>query len=130
MWVCETHAHAAWCTRTCRDQCDVNAACAYAPPRGDTQLCVHDRVEIAEHVPLSKDCPLEAADTFAVALAARRSWFCCHRLFAVLPRFARRRPGGLKKAALGRGVFLVARMWVLRHVAGRRCVGLRPGRAG
>jgi hypothetical protein len=37
---------------------------------------VHDRVEIAEHVPLSKDCPLEAADTFAVALAARRSWFC------------------------------------------------------
>ena len=78
----------------------------------------------------SWNCLLEAAGTFVVVLAARRSWFCCHRLFAVLPRFARRRPGGLKKAALGRGVFLVARLWVLRHVAGRVCVGLRPGRAG
>ena len=56
----------------------------------------------------SWSCLLEAAGTFVVVLAARRSWFCCHRLFAVLPLFARRRPGGLKKAALGRGVFLVA----------------------
>ena len=39
-------------------------------------------------------------------------------------------PGWLKKAALGRGVVLAARMWVLGHVAGRRCVGLRPGRVG
>ena len=78
----------------------------------------------------SWNCLLEAAGAFVVALAARRSWFCCHRLFAVLPRFARRRPGGLKKAALGRGGFLGTRLRVLRHVAGRRCAGLRPGRAG
>jgi ATP/maltotriose-dependent transcriptional regulator MalT len=36
---------------------------------------------------------LEAADAFVVALAARRSWFCCHQLFAVLLRFERRRTG-------------------------------------
>src|SRR5215471_11746613 len=30
----------------------------------------------------------------------------------------------------GPGVFLGARLWVLRHVAGRRCAGLRPGRVG
>jgi len=78
----------------------------------------------------SWNCLLEAAGAFAVALAARRSWFCCHRLFAVLPRFGRRRPGWLKKAALGPGGFLGTRLRVLRHVAGRRCAGLPPGRAG
>ena len=35
---------------------------------------------------------LEAAGAF-VALAARRSWFCYHQLFAVLLRFERRRTG-------------------------------------
>jgi len=34
---------------------------------------------------------LGAAGAFVVALAARRSWFCCQQLFAVLPRFGRRR---------------------------------------
>ena len=78
----------------------------------------------------SWNCLLEAAGAFVVALAARRFWFCCHRLFAVLLRFGRRRTGLADVAALGRGVFLVARLWVLRHVAGRRCAGLLPGRVG
>src|SRR5215831_3561179 len=48
----------------------------------------------------------------------------------VLLRFGRRRTALADVAALGRGVFLGARLWVLRHVAGRRCAGLRPGRVG
>ena len=40
----------------------------------------------------SWNCLLEAAGAFAVALAARWSWFCGHQLFAVLLRFGRRRP--------------------------------------
>ena len=78
----------------------------------------------------SWNCLLEAAGAFAVALAARRSWFCYHQLFAVLLRFERRRTGLAEKAALGRGVVLGARLRVLRHGAGRRCAGLRPGRVG
>ena len=78
----------------------------------------------------SWNCLLEAAGAFAVALAARRSWFCCRQRFAVLLRFGRRRAGLADMVALGRGVFLGARLRVLRHVAGRRCVGLPPGRAG
>jgi len=78
----------------------------------------------------SWNCLLEAAGAFAVALAARRSWFCCHRLFAVLLRFGRRRTGLAEKGRAGPGGFLGARLRVLRHVAGRRCAGLPPGRAG
>ena len=78
----------------------------------------------------SWNCRLEAAGAFVVALAARRSWFCYHQLFAVLLGFGRRRTGLADVAALGRGVFLGARLRVLRHVAGRRCGGLLPGRAG
>jgi hypothetical protein len=36
------------------------------------------------------------------ALAARRSWFCCHQLVAVLLRFERRRAGLTDMAASGR----------------------------
>jgi len=43
--------------RLCRDQCDFNAACAYAPLYGDTRLRAHGRVQIAEHVPLPKAVP-------------------------------------------------------------------------
>ena len=39
------------------------------------RLCAHGRVQIAEHVPLSKNGPLEAADAFVLALTARRSSF-------------------------------------------------------
>jgi hypothetical protein len=42
------------------------------------------------------------ADSFVVALAARRSWFCCRRLVAVLLEFGRRRAGLAEKAAPGR----------------------------
>src|SRR5262249_53389891 len=45
---------------------------------------------------------LEAAGAVVVALAARRSWFCYHQLFAVLSRFGRRRTGLADLAALGR----------------------------
>jgi len=45
---------------------------------------------------------LEAADAFVVALAAQRSWFCYHQLFAVLPRFERRRTGLNELGALHR----------------------------
>ena len=45
---------------------------------------------------------LEAAGAFVVALAAPRSWFCYQQLFAVLPRFERRRNGLADVAALGR----------------------------
>ena len=55
----------------------------------------------------SWNCGLGAAGAFVVALAARRSWFCCHRLVAVLLQFGRRRTGLAEKAALG-GVFLGA----------------------
>ena len=48
----------------------------------------------------SWNCLLEAAGAFVVALAARRFWFCCHRLFAVLLRFGRRRTGLADVAAL------------------------------
>jgi hypothetical protein len=37
-----------------------------------------------------------------VALAARRSWFCCHQLFAVLLELERHLPGLAEVAALGR----------------------------
>jgi len=43
---------------------------------------------------------LEAAGAFVVALAARRSWFCYHQLFAVLLRFERRRTERADLAAL------------------------------
>ena len=49
----------------------------------------------------SWNCLLEAAGAFVLALAARRSWFCC-QLFAVLLRFGRRRTGLADMAALGR----------------------------
>ena len=52
----------------------------------------------------SWNCGLGAAGAFVVALAARRSWFCCHRLVAVLLQFGRRRTGLAEKAALGRAV--------------------------
>ena len=77
----------------------------------------------------SWNCRLGAAGAFVVALAARRSWFCCHQLVAVLLRFGRRRTGWLKKAALGPALSR-ARLWVLRHGAGRRCVGLLPAGPG
>jgi hypothetical protein len=76
------------------------------------------------------NCRLEAAGAFVVALAGRWSWFCCHRLFAVLLRLGRRRTGLAEKAALGRSVFLDARLRELRHAASRACGGLLPGRAG
>ena len=69
-----------------------------------------------------------AAGAFVVALAGRWSWFCCHRLFAVLLRLGRRRTGLAEKAALG-GVFLGARLRVLGHVSSRVVLGLLPGRA-
>src|SRR5215831_5051454 len=53
----------------------------------------------------SWNCRLEAAGAFVVALAARRSWFCCHRLVAVLRRFGRRRTGLADVAALGRAFY-------------------------
>jgi len=77
----------------------------------------------------SWNCRLEAAGAFVVALAARRPWFCYHRLFAVLLRFARRRTGRADVAALGRA-FLDARLWVLSYTASRLCAGLLPARAG
>ena len=43
---------------------------------------------------------LRAAGAFVVALAARRSWFCYHQLFAMLLRFERRRTGLADMAAL------------------------------
>ena len=46
------------------------------------------------------------------ALAARRSWFCCHQRFAVLLRLGRHRTGLADVAALARGVFLGARLGV------------------
>src|SRR5215470_194479 len=50
----------------------------------------------------SWNCLLEAAGAFVVALAARRPWFCCHRLVAVLARFGRRGTGRADVGALGR----------------------------
>ena len=44
---------------------------------------------------------LEAAGAPVVALAGRRSWFCYHQVFAVLPRLGRR-TGLADVAALGR----------------------------
>jgi len=44
---------------------------------------------------------LEAAGAVVVALAARRSWFCYHQLFAVLARFERRCTELAEMAALG-----------------------------
>ena len=42
------------------------------------------------------------AGAFVVALAARRSWFCYHQLFAVLLELEPRRTGRADMAALGR----------------------------
>jgi len=53
----------------------------------------------------SWNCLLAAAGAFVVALAARRPWFCCHQLVAVLLRLGRRRTGWLtwpRWAALSR----------------------------
>ena len=50
------------------------------------------------------NCPAGAAGAFVVALAARRSWFCYHQLFAVLLRFERRRTELPDMAALGRAL--------------------------
>ena len=61
-----------------------------------------------------------AAGAFVVALAARRSWFCCHRLVAVLLQFGRRRTGLAEKAALGRAV-----SWA-RALAGAEARGQSP----
>jgi len=47
---------------------------------------------------------LEAADALVVPLAARRSWFCCHQLSAVLLQFERRRTGRAEMAAPGRAL--------------------------
>ena len=77
----------------------------------------------------SWNCRLEAAGAFVVALAARRSWFCHHQVFAVLWRFERRRTGLADVAALGRA-FSWPGWWVLGHAAGRLAVGLLAGRAG
>jgi ATP/maltotriose-dependent transcriptional regulator MalT len=71
---------------------------------------------------------LEAPGAFVVALAARRSWFGYHQLFAVLLELERRRTGLAEAAVLGRA-FSWPRLRVLRHVASRRCAGLLPGRA-
>jgi len=68
------------------------------------------------------------ADSFVVALAARRSWFCCRQLVAVLLEFGRRRAGLAEKGRAGPGVFVAARLRVLRHAAGRLGAGLLPGR--
>jgi hypothetical protein len=123
-----THRFAATRARCSRDQCDFNAGCADALLYGDTHWCVHARVEIAEHVPVSKDCRLEAADAFVVALAARA-------VLVLLPvavrgaasvRVAPYRAGNRRTAW---GVLLDGRLWVLGHVASRRCVGLLAGRA-
>jgi hypothetical protein len=76
----------------------------------------------------SWNCLLETAGAFLVALAARRSWFCSHQLFAVLLRFGRRRTGLAerpRKAEACSGT----RLRVLRRVASRLCIGLAPGRA-
>jgi ATP/maltotriose-dependent transcriptional regulator MalT len=45
---------------------------------------------------------LEAAGAFVAAVAARRSWFCYHQVFAVPVLLGRRRTGLAEKAALGR----------------------------
>jgi len=45
----------------------------------------------------SRNCLLEVAGALVVALAARRSWFCCHRLVAVLLRLGGAAPGWLKR---------------------------------
>ena len=74
----------------------------------------------------SWSCLLEAAGTFVVVLAARRSWFCCRQLVAVLLEFGRRRAGLAEKGRAGPDVFVAARMRVLRHAASR----LGAGRAG
>ena len=76
----------------------------------------------------SRNCRLEAAGAFVVTLAARRSWFCCHQLVAVLLRFGRRRTGLADVAALGWAFSWGARLWVVRHVAGR--LVRASGRAG
>ena len=52
----------------------------------------------------SRNCRLEAAGAFVVTLAARRSWFCCHQLVAVLLQFERRRTGRAEMAAPGRAL--------------------------
>jgi len=71
-----------------------------------------------------------AAGAFVVALVARRPWFCCRQLVAVLLPFGRRRTGLAEKGRAGPGILLDAPLRVLRHAASRRCVGLVPGRAG
>ena len=76
----------------------------------------------------SRNCRLEAAGAFVVTLAARRSWVCCHQLVAVLLRFGRRRTGLADVAALGWAFSWGARLWVVRHVAGR--LVWASGRAG
>jgi hypothetical protein len=81
----------------------------------------------------SWNCLPEAAGAFVVALAARRAWFCYHQLFAVLPRFGRRRTGLADMAALARafswaracgcwGTWPVAFVWAFGRV-GRGAVG-------
>ena len=77
----------------------------------------------------SSNCRLGAAGAFVVALAARRPWFCCHRLFGCCGGLGRRPTGLADMAAPGRA-FSWARLRVLRHGAGRPCAGLRPGRVG
>ena len=76
----------------------------------------------------SWNCRLEAVGAFVVTLAARRPWFCCHQLVAVLLRFGRRRTGLADVAALGWAFSWGARLWVVRHVAGR--LVRASGRAG
>jgi hypothetical protein len=82
----------------------------------------------------SWNCLLEAAGAFAVALAARRSWFCYHQLFAVLLRFERRRTGLAEMAALphctgrslGRALAGPSGTWPAAYLLASRQAG--PGR--
>jgi len=69
---------------------------------------------------------LEATGAFVVALAARRSWFCCHQPFAVLLSSSGAVPGWLTWPRWA-GSFVDARLSVLRHAASRLCAGLPPG---
>src|SRR5215813_8966797 len=80
----------------------------------------------------SWNCLLEAAGAFVVALAARRSWFCYHRLVAVLRRFGRRRTGLAEKGRAGPGRCL-GRALVGPGARGRSAScwpRVRPGRVG
>jgi hypothetical protein len=52
----------------------------------------------------SWNCLLGAAGAFVVVPAARRCWFCCQQLFAVLLELGWRHAGLAEAAALGRAL--------------------------